>query len=470
MDNLPNIIWIVWDTCREDFTQTEYRGVGLTPNLSQLAEDSITYDSAFSAAPWTPPSHASMFTGRYPSSHQYLDDGMDLEGTHIAELLSDIGYRTVSISASPKLASHTPLSDGFDTVYELFRVPHAPDRFEEFYKYYGRIASDWAKFFPQYLLNRQSLDYITTSVLEDYVSTRRTEAPLFAFVNYLTTHSKYDPPEPYRSRFKSVNQVDESLVDGLSDRDGFRYMAGELPVDKQEWNAVKDRYAGEVAYADAMLGRLISCLKNMHMYDETMIIVTSDHGEHFGEHQRAYHQFSLYDELLHVPLVVKLPNNEFAGQETTNLVSVIDLFSTILDVVGIPDEQSQCPPIVPPEEINREFVFAEYGRPTNAIENLKKYTKTPVDSNVLSSLDVALQCVRSHTHKLIVDSDNRQEAYDLSEDPNEENNLTENATLPEGFQPLKGAFEDTLTELPDVQPEVPDDRSIVENLEALGYR
>lgn len=465
----PNIIWVVWDTCRKDFTMTEYQGKELTPNLSQLSQDSITFSNAFSAAPWTPPSHASMFTGHYPSSHGYLEDGMELKKPHIAEVLSEHGYDTVSVSSASKLSSYTPLSNGFDEMYETFRLPSVG--MENIWKYYGQIAEDWMRFVPQYLFNRQKMGYLTTSYLKHCIDAVPNGDSLFAFVNYLIPHSGYEPLEPFRSRFNDpTDNVRDDVVEELSFRGGYRYIAGELSVTDDEWEAVKARYAGEIAYVDSLLGHLIDHLKNKGVYDDTMIIVTSDHGEHFGEHNRAYHQFSLYDELLHVPLVVKMPDSDFAGRDVSNVVSLTDIFSTITDIVSIQNISSQGTSIYPPDTVDREYVFAEYGRPISAIENLQKYAKNTVDQDLLNSLDVSLQCVRSQDLKLIEDSKGRYQSFDLCSDPEEQVNLTENSEPPKSIQPLREAMESRLSELPEVRSNVPDETAIEENLKTLGYR
>lgn len=467
----PNIIWLVWDTCREDFTMTEYRGKELTPNLFQLSQDSVTFSNAFSAAPWTPPSHASMFTGHYPSSHVYLNDGMKLKKPHIAELLSEQGYNTISISSGAKLASHTPLSNGFNEIIELFRLPYIPNSIEDFYMYYGKMIKYWTRFVPQYLLNRQKMGYLETSYIKNYIDATSDTESLFVFANYLTPHSPYQPVKPYQDWFDdSGDKVRNDIVDELSDRGGYRYMGEEIAVTEHEWEAVKARYAGEIAYVDSLLGHLISHLKKRNMYEDSMLIITSDHGEHFGEHNRAYHQFSLYDEVLHVPLVIKFPGNEFGGGEVSSIVSLTDIFPTISDIVGIQDMSSQGMSLYPPNYIDREYVFAEYGRPVNAINNLQKYTKTDVKKELLDHFDVSLQCVRSQNLKLIKDSKGRRKAFDLSFDSKEELNLLENSGNSEVIQPLEEAMEANLSELPKVRSQIPDDAEIKENLKALGYR
>lgn len=467
-DHPPNVLWIVWDTCRADFALTEYDGVQTTPNLAALAEDAVTYTNAFSAAPWTPPSHASMFSGLHPSTHGYLDDGMPFDAEHVAERLSGAGYETVSVASPSKIGAHTPLGAAFDTVYDLFRFPVSPASLAEFQTYYGSIWREWLSFLSNYARDRARGGSLATAYLEHHVAACAGERPLFAFANYLSPHSKYDPPAPFRARFDSgVTPSDPALVDSLADRGGYRYISGEVSPTEADWTCVKDRYAGEIAYADSLLGRLIRQLKRQGLYDETLVIVTADHGEHFGEHGLAYHQFSLYDELIHVPLVVKFPGQARAGTTVETPVSHVDLFPTVMDVVGLPDTQSVGHSLLSPEE-RPAFVFAEYGRPTTALNALENYSETPVPRERLDELDRSLQCVRSADAKLILDSTGRWRAYDLTTDPGEQVNVWDPDS--DRFAELEAALAANLSELLDVDPEEPEDEVVIRNLEALGYR
>lgn len=466
-----NIVWIVWDACRADFTLTKYRGRDITPNLAALTEDAVSFKEAFSAAPWTPPSHASMFTGQYPSTHGYLDDGMTLGATHIAEILSDAGYQTVSLIGSSKIGSQTPLSASFDTVYDLFRLPRIGGGAKEIWKYYGRILGDWIKFSPQYLLNRQKSGYITTSLLKHHISRTKGPKSQFLFANFLAPHSKYAPPEPYRTCFENEYESNrQNIVNQLCLRGGYRFMADEISVRDTEWQAVKDRYAGEIAYVDSLLGELIDHMKREGVYEETMLVVTADHGEHFGEHGRAYHQFSLYDELLRVPLIIKFPNREYAGTEVSELASTVDLFPTTLAVAGVAEDQGQGESLIPPGEVSRKVIFAEYGEPVAGIKALKNNTASSVSPQVMEELDTALQCGRTKTHKLIRRSNGKQEAYALSTDISETKDLLDGANAPPEIRTIAEQMDKTLSELPEVRPETSDEVTIQQNLKALGYR
>ena len=202
----PNVLLIVLDTARADHTSVHGYERPTTSRLEELASDSVRFDEAFSAAPWTPPSHGSIFTGVYPSSHQYLDFGMPFTPPHppLAELLTEKGYQTFGAVQTSNLASTTEVTRGFSEYGELYRVPFVPDSIEEFKSYYLDLL-------PGYLeLGRGSLgsgrkpaEYLCCEYLQRRIRNAAGETSFFGFINILSPHSKYAPPEPYRSRFAS---------------------------------------------------------------------------------------------------------------------------------------------------------------------------------------------------------------------------------------------------------------------------
>lgn len=469
--DVPDLLWIVWDACRADFTLTDFNGRPLTPNLSRLAKDAVTYRNAYTAAPWTPPSHASMFTGRYPSTHGYLDDGMDLDATHIAERLAPEGIQTVAVAPSPKIGSDTPLTNGFDSVYDLYRLPFLPMSYEKARRYYLDLWRAWIRFIPSHIFDHHETGYIGTRIVQEELENSPAGGSVFAFINYLSPHSRYHAPRPYRQRFQYLPATARpQVVEDLANRGGYRYIAGELQVRQPEWEALKSRYAAEIAYADSQLGHIIRYLKRRDMYEDTMMIVTADHGEHFGEHGLAYHQFSLYDELLHVPLMVKYPGNAWGGTEINGLVSLIDIYPTLLNIYQLDTTGSRGQDLRPGANPGHEHIFAEYGRPVTALKALRNNTDEPVDRNLIKDLDVALDCARSESTKVIRSSDGRREAYDLMEDPKESEDLSGDSDPPSSISKAVRAMSTNLSELPRVNTAEPEDTEVIDQLRELGYR
>jgi len=416
-----------------------------------------------------------MFTGRYPSHHGHFADEMEMSGTPIAAVLADTGYTTFSVNTSAKLAGHSPLSAGFETCLELFRLPFVPSTFEELDDYYLSMLVPWIHFAYRRFVFKEKVPFLVTAALRAQMkrATDR-ESPFFGFVNYLSAHSPYDPPEPFRSEFTgSSDPADPDLVESLATRGGYRVMAGEVDPAASDWRAVKDRYDGEIAYIDREIARLFRRLRSLDIYDETMIIVTADHGEHFGEHGLAYHQFSLFDELLHVPLLIKFPGNEYAGKTVDNLVSLVDIYPTVLDVIdvdGINDYDGRS--LYPPEASGHDAVFAEYLPKASTLEALETYAEREVPGDVLDRFNRGLQCVRTSSHKYVRVTNGRDRLYDLGNDRYERHDLLEEGDGSPGTvaEDLSERIDSTLSELPKATPtQASYDAAVMENLRELGY-
>jgi len=409
----PNILFIVLDAVRYDHVSANGYDRETTPKIDRLAEDGVRFENAFAAAPWTPPSHASIFSGTYPSEHGYLDGGMELNTQYtLAELLSQQGYTTFGAVQNAKIGENTDISRGFDDYLALYRLPFLPKSYEDLRQYYFYTSKGFARI-AKTVRNwgeRKPSEYIAKAAVESEI--RRATAsdqPFFGFVNLNAAHSIYAPPDPFLSNFDRVSHegIDMDTVQQLADRGGYRFIAGELNPSEAEWRAVKDRYDGEIAFADSLAGELISYLKNLNEYENTIIVVTSDHGEHFGEYGRAYHQFSLFDELLHVPLVFKRAENSSSGAVRSDLASHIDLFPTILEECGITDpEWVEGASLFNGDK--RDVIAAEYGKPKTAIKSLRNNTKKDVPQETLDKFNHGLQCVRTVDRKLISRSDGEE--------------------------------------------------------------
>lgn len=399
----PNVLFIVLDATRYDHLSINGYERRTSPNINALGLDSVTFDSAFSAAPWTPPSHASMFTGTYPSTHGYFDTGMGIEGVPtLAETLSAHGYRTFGSSLNPKIGHETAVPRGFDDYVATYRVPFVPRSLDELRDYYLDLLPGYARLAADYpFMDRKAGEYLTMAAI-----TRRLRAaddrPFFGFLNINSPHNQYHAPRRFRKRFEQFDpdEVRMDVVWKLARYAGNSYMAGQIDPTEAEWRALQDWYDSEIAFADSLVGKLLRTLKRTGAYEDTLVIVTADHGEHFGEHGRAYHQFSLFDELIHVPLVVKLPGQERAGTRSDDLVSLVDLAPTIYEALGV-DVPAEVEGRSVFSDEKREAVFAEYGDPVTGISALEANVEGEISPEAYDELDHALQCVRTRTRKLI---------------------------------------------------------------------
>jgi len=276
-----NIILITLDTTRADRMGFLGSTAGLTPNLDKLAKDSAIFTQAFSQAPLTTASHATILTGTYPQYHKVDDAGVALDKSlpYAPVILRASGYRTAafvgSVILDPKAGA-----PGFDRGFGMYdagfqaRGPNQ-DRYSTIERRGGGVvahATQWLKQRP------------------------RTQ-PFFLWVHLYDPHAPYDPPEPYRSRFAS------------------------------------QPYDGEVAYTDAIVGKLLDELRSEKLYDDAIVAVMADHGEALGEHGERGHGIFLYAPTIHVPLLIKLPNGK--GAKIDARVELVDVLPTVLQAAGV---------------------------------------------------------------------------------------------------------------------------------------
>ena len=289
----PNIILITLDTTRADRMGFLGSTRGLTPNLDALAHDGTAFTRAYSHVPLTTASHATILTGTYPQYSHVNDFGVPLAAglPYLPDILHQQRYKTAAFVGSLILDPIAGTAPGFDRGFDLydagFRIKTARD---------NRYDT----------IERRAGDVVAHALA--WLKTRPANAPpFFLWVHLYDPHDPYDPPEPYKSKFA-------------------------------------DPYDGEIAYADAMLGKLFAALKTAGLYQSSVIAMMADHGEAFGEHGERTHGIFLYDETIHVPLVIKLAGG--AGDAATAAskhaassdarVGLVDVTPTLLDSVGIP--------------------------------------------------------------------------------------------------------------------------------------
>ena len=323
---------------------------GLTPNLDQLASHATVYDRAFSTAPWTLPSHASIFTGLYPSKHGAGVSEVQLPGHFpvLARLLRERGYLTAGFSSGDLSSSRFGLAQGFHYYRD-------PDQFET---------------------KGDQLDSYLESFLEEYSS-----LPLFLFINYFDPHALYQAPPEYTARYGVDDRAAElsgpgwdELLDGRMA--GWRMLVeGEVMPTPEGVDFLRAGYLAEVAWTDYLLGRLFDRLRKLEIYDRALIIITADHGELIGEGGYFSHAGRLDAELVEIPLIVKWPGQKETRREG-RLASLVDLFPTVLRAAGIEPPPSDgkelfLDPSGASSEDGHSFVFFEEHR--SVVHPLPKY-------------------------------------------------------------------------------------------------
>ncbi|MGH8547110.1 MAG: sulfatase [Methylococcales bacterium] len=376
----PNIILIVLDTLRADRLSLSGYPRRTTPNIEAFARDSVVYSKAHSVAPWTLPSHMSMFTGWMPSRHGAdwnaygHPEDMDLEqivsgsfklsepSRLLAVKLKKNGYKSAAFSSNAWVSVRTGMEEGFDEFREMWKVDTSHRKYFEWAPP-GLRKRSW---FPEGYRGISEFDFgdagLVIREFKDFLSKHDNiqEAPWFLFFNFIDPHYPYSPPASWRYRYSDDVELGERIA--TFEFSEFAMDAGQRPVDVRRFNPF---YDGEISYVDDAIGRLLEILIARGLYQDTLIILTSDHGEHLGEKGHFSHQFSVEEELLWVPLVIKFPGNQGSGTVIDNpLVSTLDLYQTALSAAGLESRDGSSDTaskdLSDMQNFHRRYLLAEY--------------------------------------------------------------------------------------------------------------
>lgn len=418
----PNVFLIVLDTVRADHLSAYGYGRRTSPNIDRLAAAGVLYEDCISAGSWTLPAHASLFTGLFPRDHHTTSESWTLDDSYdtLAEELGKSGYRTAGFSNNVWTNDTSGLKQGFDTFREMWRGQAVRDQ--------GISFDDPAVDMGAAETNQQIFQWLDG--LPD--KTR----PFFVFINYFEPHLPYRPPRPHDNDFLPEG-VDQETVRRLrsfySPRE-YGYILGVpwMKVSEKELEILTALYDGEIAYVDSIVGQLVEGLRSRDLLDDTLLVITSDHGEHLGEHRMLSHKLSVYDPLLRVPLILWSPERIPAGARIETQVQAHDVFGTILDLSRA---REGFVPRLPFEESARSYTFAELDYPRIFLKVIEK----KIPGWDASAFDRSLKAVRGQRYKLIWGSDGRHELYDIVDDPAESRNLAE--THPEVLEEMRKVLE-----------------------------
>lgn len=309
----PNVILVSLDTLRADHLGCYGYDRNTSPNIDLLSKDGILFDRCFSQASYTLPAHVSMLTGLNPVKHNVFSSvqhNLDPSMVTLADRLREKGYLTAAVTGGGILGSFYGFPKGFDSYNERLT----------------RIQGTTA----------QKIGELAVSWLE-----KNKDNPFFLFLHTYQIHGPFLPPPPYKSSFLDPDEVGINSRK-LNDLIGDAYRNYFVPLTDQQRRNLVALYDAEILYTDeVMLKPIFRSLKDLGLYDNTMIIVTSDHGEEFYDHGGWLHGHTLYNELIHVPLIIKLPHGRFSGSVFENIVRSIDILPTILEELTIGLVQSE---------------------------------------------------------------------------------------------------------------------------------
>lgn len=348
-----NVLVVTLDTTRADRIGAYGQADAGTPVIDRLAREGVVFTHATSAAPITMPSHSSIFTGRFPPVHGVRDNGgfsLDPSERTLAETLQEQGFQTGGFIGAYVLDSKWGINQGFARYFDEFDLS----------KY--KAISLGAIQRPANQVADEALKWLETA----------SAGRFFAWVHFYDAHTPYEPPEPFNSRFP------------------------ERP------------YQGEIAFADAQLGRLVSFLEARDLLEKTIIVVVGDHGESLGDHGESAHGFFVYDSVMRVPLVVRAPYDAARARRVDDPVRTVDIMPTVLDLLAVreksPMDGESLVPLL--TGARRDMGLEAYGE---ALYPLHHFGWSD------------LRALREGRFKLIAAP--RPELYDIDADPGETRNI-----------------------------------------------
>jgi arylsulfatase A-like enzyme/tetratricopeptide (TPR) repeat protein len=286
---IRNVVLISMDTTRADALSCYGFKYKTTPNIDALANEGVLFENTYSPISLTMPAHSTMLTGMIPPAHGVHDNmsyQLPASNETLAEILKKEGFVTGGIISSFVLDSQFALDQGFDYYNDDFTDPRSPLGFNE------RLGGETAQCAMQWLEEHQ-------------------DEKMFMFIHFYDPHRSYNPPDPYKTMFY-----------------------GSPPPEPNSLEHLQAHYAGELAYTDDCIGRVIDTLKKLEVYDSTLIIVTGDHGEMFYQHGEVTHGYFIYQGNVRVPLVIKVPGQP-EPLRIKNTVGIVDIVPTICSLLNI---------------------------------------------------------------------------------------------------------------------------------------
>jgi len=469
----PNVLWIVWDTVRADRLGVYGYERPTTPFVDQWAKKGRVFEDCISAASWTVPSHASMFTGLLPSEHgaEHESEVLCDDLVTIAELLTDSGYQSFCWTANPHVSGAENATQGFEVEQHPWDAATI-ERAREIYN--SKLATFPADSEQRRRGEREknsewvlkAAGELAQEGLTQWLGARDKSRPYFAFLNYMEAHRPLIAPREFREKVMTPEQVDASYNSEIDWPTTWSYCFGLAEIEPKDLELLSLSYDASLRELDSLFEQLIGALDAAGELDDTIIVLTADHGEQITEHHMLDHQYSLAQVLVHVPLIVNYPARFAPGRETRPVMSM-DLFPTLLELAGVTPPKrgvGHARSLLNPAE-HRPRV-TQY---TKAFAKPLSSAKVAFPDRDFSSFERPIVAVIDQPWKLVREVGGATRLYDLSTDPYETADLS--GSRPEELKRLQKQLGGVLVELRPLCDGAKAERSEELNrmLEQIGY-
>lgn len=427
----PNVLLIIWDTARalslSLYGRDRRTTRRTTPELEEFAKGGTVFEHAFATSPWSLPSHASLYTGR--DAHEiHINRNIPLDDTYptLAEVLSRHGYVTAGFTGNLFYGSRDfGIARGFGWYDD--EAPTTAAKLAAAWSLTRRVLAQWRRNEGNHeeIVHRPA-DHVTVKLLQWL--DRRGTRPFFASVNYFDAHEPYLAPAPYNLAFSESQP---------------RYWEGaQRPEDPRVLRELQTAYETCILYVDSELRRLLDALRARRVLDNTLVIVTADHGEQFGDHgvHLFGHERSLYASVLRVPLVVVFPKRVPGGVRRADVVSIRDIPTTIIDALGLP-ERDRFPGISLLRYASGNVSEAEAATPRLAHLRPNKFYPAEMD---WANREQHRFSVTSGSLQYLINASGQEELYDFVRDPWETQDLSKDSTYAPALKRFRAVIDGTV--------------------------
>lgn len=445
-----NIYFFLCDELRADVLGYMGNSIVKTPNINELAKDSVVFTNSYCNTPMCVPSRVSIATGRYALSHGAMDNMLRprKEEKSIFQILKDIGYYT--INHGKWHGNINPLEFGFYESADHVNETSYPERYVSCFG----VTDKNTRKKCSYKRNKGNISLILygnrpskkdetldSLVTDEYIKNieelYKKDVPFFARLSIMDPHTPYFPSEPYASMYDpKILPLPDSLREDLSDKPVlhryFRASRGFEELEEADYRKSMSAYYGLVSHVDERIGKAVDKIKKLGDYDDSLIIFTADHGSMMGEHGFIEKWGHMYEPVMRTPLIIKFPKNQYAGKYLDSFVESIDIMPTILDILGItiPNSvqgKSLLPYIKEETKQHKREIYAQYycgslqNKPALMVRDQKwKYTYYPegncIETRLLNDDPLKMS-------GFFDKDDVYGELYDLEADPEERSNL-----------------------------------------------